>query len=127
MINSLNDKHILYDLRKDIIPYVIKYRTKKMDKADDNLTKEQTIQLDEAIRQADAGETVTMEEFKQKFAKWLPDESKRKTKKEKKIAKNSKKKLRKEIHAFIDGVDSKYLLNVLLDIMPDALNNSKYD
>ena len=128
MIDSLKDKYILYDLKKNIFPYVIKYRTKKMDKADDDLTEEQIKQLDEAIRQADAGETITLKEFKKSFARWLPDENKQKREEEKKISKNSKKKLRKELHALTDEIDSRYVLNVLLDdIMPDALNTSKYE
>ena len=128
MIDSLDDKHTLYDLEKDIFPYVINYRTKKMDEADDDLTEEQIKQLDETIRQADAGETITLKEVKKSFAKWLPDDDKQKKKEEKKISKISRKKLRKKLHALIDGIDSKYVLNVLLDdIMPDALNTSKYD
>jgi hypothetical protein len=127
MIDSLGDKYILYDLKENIFPYVIKYRTKKMDRADDDLTEEQIKQLDETIRQPDAGETVTLKEVKKSFARWLPDENKQK-KKEKKISNISRKKLRKKLHALIDGINSRYLLNVFLDdIMPDALNNSKYD
>lgn len=128
MIDSLTDRHTLYDLEKDIFPYVINYRTKKMDEGDDDLTEEQIIQLDETIRQADAGETITLREVKKSFAKWLPDEKKQKEKEGKKISKVSKKKLRKKLHEFIDGINSKYLLNVFLDdIMPDALNSTKYD
>ena len=128
MIDSLDDKHTLYDLEKDIIPYVINYRTKKMDKADDDLTEDQIKQLDETIRQADAGETITLKEVKKSFAKWIPDDDKQKRKEEKKISKTSKKKLRKKLHSVIEGIDSKYVLNVFLDdIMPDALNTSQYD
>jgi len=128
MIDNLGDKYILYDLKENIFPYVIKYRTKKMDKADDDLTEEQIIQLDETIRQPDTGETITLKDVKKSFAKRLPDENKQKKKEEKKISKNSKKKLRKELHKLIDEIDSKYVLNVLLDdIMPDALNTSKFD
>ena len=127
MVESLDDKYILYHLKENTFPYVLKYRTKKMDKADDDLTEEQIKQLDETIRQADAGETITMKEFKKSFAKWLPDENKQKKKEEKKIAKSSKKKLRKNLHKLIDGTKSKYVLNIFLDdIMPDAINNSKY-
>jgi hypothetical protein len=127
MIDILDDKYILYDLKEYIFPYVIKYRTKKMDEADDDLTEEQVIELDETIRQPDAEETVTLKEVKKSFAGWLPGEH-NKEKEEKKISKNSKKKLRKKLHTLIDSIESKYLLNVLLDdIMPDALNTSKYD
>ena len=127
MIDILDDKYILYDLKENIFPYVLKYRTKKMDEADDDLTEEQMIQLEETIRQPDEGETVTLKEVKKSFAKWLPDETDQK-KKQKTISKISRKKLRKELHSLIDGIKSKYLLNVLLDdIMPDALNTIKYD
>jgi ABC-type phosphate transport system auxiliary subunit len=128
MIDSLTDKRILYDLEKDVFPYVIKYRTKKMDEADDDLTEEQIIQLDETFSQADAGETITLKEVKKSFAGWLPDDDKQKKKEEKKILEISKKKLRNKLHSLIDEIDNKYVLNVLLDdIMPDALNTSKYD
>ena len=127
MIDSLDDKHVLYDLEKNIFPYVIKYRTKDMDAADDDLTEEQILQLDETIRHPDAGETITLKEVKKSFARWLPDEDKQKRKEEKKISNISRKKLKKKLHAQIDETDSKYVLNVLVDdIMPDALNTSKY-
>ena len=127
MIDILDDKYILYDLKENIFPYVIKYRTEKMDEADDDLTEEQRIQLDETIRQPGEGETVTLKEVKKSFAKWLPDETEQK-KKEETISKISRKKLRKKLHSLIDGIKSKYLLNVLLDdIMPDALNTIKYE
>jgi hypothetical protein len=128
MIDSLNDKHVLYDLEEYIFPYVIEFRSKKLDAADDDLSDEQIKQLDETIRQADTEEAATFKEVKKSFAKLLPDEIKQREKEEKKISKDSKKKLRKKLHALIDGIDSKYLLNVLLDdIMPDALNTSKFD
>ena len=40
-----------------------------MDKADDDLTEEQIIQLDETFRQADTGETITLKEVKKEFCK----------------------------------------------------------
>jgi hypothetical protein len=128
MIDNLNDKHVLYDLKEYIFPYVIEFRSKKLDKADDDLTEEQIIQLNETIRQADTEEAITFKEVKKSFAKWLPDDIKQKEKEEKKISKDSRKKLKKKLHELIDGIDSKYVLNVLLDdIMPDALNTGKYD
>ena len=127
MIDSLDDQHVLYDLEKNVFPYVIKYRTKEMDAADDDLTEEQIQQLDETIRHPDEGETITLKEVKKSFARWLPDEDKQKRKEEKKISNISRKKLKKKLHARIDEIDSKYVLNVLVDdIMPDALNTSKY-
>ena len=126
MIDILDDKYILYDLKENIFPYIIKYRTKKSDKADNDLTEEQIIQLDKTTSQQDA-ETITMNEVKKSFAEWVPDE-KKKAKQQKKILNTSKNKLRKKLHKLIDSINSKYLLNVLLDdIMPDALDTSKYD
>ncbi|MEO8414708.1 MAG: hypothetical protein ABI472_13665 [Ginsengibacter sp.] len=128
MIDNLADKHVLYNLKENIFPYVIEYRTKQMDKADDGLTEEQILQLDETIRQADTGETVSRKDVKKSFAKWLPDEQRQKKKDDKKIAKTSKKKLREKLHILIDDIKSKYMLNVLLDdIMPDALNSIQYE
>ena len=85
-------------------------------------------QLDETFSQADAGETITLKEVEKSFARWLPDDDKQNEKEEKKISKISKKKLRKKLHILIDGIDNKYVLNILVDdIMPDALNTSKYE
>ena len=130
MVNSIGDKHVLYHLKENTLPYVIKYRTKKMDKANDDLTEEQIKQLDESIRHAEAGErkAISMKDVKKSFERWLPDEKKQKKKEEKQISKISKKKLREELHELINGIDSKYVLNVLLDdILPDAINNGEYE
>ena len=67
MIESLTDKHVLYDLKEDIFPYVIKYRTKKMDKADDDLSEEQIMKLDETIRQAGYRRNDNIEGSQKKF------------------------------------------------------------
>ena len=37
MIDSLDNKYILYDLKENIFPYVIEYRSKKTDQEDDDL------------------------------------------------------------------------------------------
>src|SRR5450432_2446099 len=105
MIDSLNDKHVLYDLEEYIFPYVIGFRSKKMDEADDDLSEEQIKQLDETIRQVDTEESITFKEVRKSFAKWLPNDIKQNEREEKKISKTSKKKLRKKLHALIDGID----------------------
>ena len=126
MIDSLDNKYILYDLKENIFPYVIKYRSKKTDKQDDDLTEKQIKRLDEMISRPDDQEAVTLKEVKKSFAKWLPDEDTH-LKREKKISKASKKKLKEKLHKILDGIKSKYLLTILLDeIMPDALNNNKF-
>ncbi len=69
-IDSIEDEHILNVLNDDIVPYVIENRTKENDEEDDYLTEEQERELEEAIRQADAGETVTAEEYLNATARW---------------------------------------------------------
>ena len=127
MVDSLDNKYILYDLKENIFPYVIEYRSKKTDKDDDDLTEKQIKRLDEMISRPDDQKALTLNEVKKSFAKWLPDEDTQ-LKREKKISKASKKKLKEKLHKILDDIKSKYLLTVLLDeIMPDALNKNKYE
>lgn len=126
MIDTLDNKYVLYDLKENIFPYVIEFRSKKTDKDDDDLTEKQIIRLDEMISKPDDHQAVTLSEVKSSFAKWLPDEYTQ-LKREKKIARASKKKLKEKLHKIIDGIKSKYLLAVLLDeIMPDALSKNQF-
>ena len=69
IIIGLDDKYVLYDLRRNIFPYVINYRTKKIDKADNNLTETQIIELDETISNADA-DSNTLQEVERSFTKF---------------------------------------------------------
>ena len=62
LIDSIEDEHTLNVLNEDIMPYVIENRTKDMD--EDDLTEEQEKELDQAIKEAENGETVSYEEFK---------------------------------------------------------------
>lgn len=71
LIDSIEDEHVLNVLNEDIVPYVIENRTKEMDEADDDLTEEQEKELQEAIAEADRGETVSYEEFKKAMFRWL--------------------------------------------------------
>lgn len=71
MIDLIDDKHVLNVLNEDIVPYVIENRTKEKDEEDDfELTPEQEKELEEAIKEADAGETISWEEFKQATERW---------------------------------------------------------
>lgn len=51
---------------KNFVEYLKKEKVKK----DDELTEEQELQFEEAIRQADAGETMSLDEFKKKMSTW---------------------------------------------------------
>jgi len=64
-IDEMEDEETLWMLREDMVEYL-----KKGVKEDNELTKEQELQLEEAIRQADAGETMSLEEFKKKMSTW---------------------------------------------------------
>ena len=69
-IDSIDDEHTLHVLNEDIVPYAIENRTKEKDEEDENLTPEQEKELDEAIRQADNGETISWEEFLNSTKQW---------------------------------------------------------
>ena len=69
LIDGIDDEHVLTVLNEDIMPYVIENRTKEKDE-EDELTEEQEKELEEGIRQADAGETISWEEFKQMTERW---------------------------------------------------------
>jgi hypothetical protein len=77
LIDSIDDEHTLSVLNEDVVPYVIENRTKEADEeadeAEDNLTEEQLKELDQAIKEADEGKTISYEEFKRRMSKWLTD------------------------------------------------------
>jgi hypothetical protein len=68
LIDGIEDEHTLNVLNEDVVPYVIENRTKEND--DEEMSEEEEKELDEAIRQADAGETVTWEEFLKATERW---------------------------------------------------------
>lgn len=127
LIESIDDKRVLYNLEKDVFPYVVKNRTKKKDNEEDDLTEEQKLQLEEGLRDIEEGNTFTLDEFNDHMEKLYPgfkaQIKKRREKEEKNIKKSSGRKLKKKLHKRIEKIKSKYVLNVLLnDIMPDSLN-----
>jgi methyl coenzyme M reductase gamma subunit len=69
LIDSIDDEYVLNVLNEDIVPYVIENRTKEADEEDD-LMEDQVKELDEAIKEADRGETISFEEFKESMDKW---------------------------------------------------------
>ena len=64
-IDEMEDEEKLWMLREDMVDYL-----QKGVKENNELTNEQELQLEEAIRQADAGETMSLEEFKKKMSTW---------------------------------------------------------
>ena len=69
LIDSIEDEGTLNVLNEDVVPYVIEKRSKEQD-SEEELTKEQEDELDEAIRQADAGEVISWEELLKETKRW---------------------------------------------------------
>lgn len=67
-IDRIEDDETLWLVHEDVAEYLTKTKTEQQD--EDYLTEEQEKQLDEAIRQADAGEFVTEEEYLKATARW---------------------------------------------------------
>lgn len=68
LIDSIDDEHVLQTLSEDIVPYVAQKHVQEMDI--DQLTIQQQQELDEAIAEADRGETVSFDQFKASMDKW---------------------------------------------------------
>jgi hypothetical protein len=71
LIDSIEDEHVLNVLNDDVVPYVIENRTKELDDEEEDLTEEQLKELDEAIEEADRGETISEEEFYKNMEEWI--------------------------------------------------------
>ena len=67
-IDSIDDEETLWMVHENVVEYLKKGKLEKED--EDYLTEDQEKQLDEAIRQADAGEFVTEEEYLKATARW---------------------------------------------------------
>ena len=67
-IDSIDDEETLWMVRDDVVAYLKKEKSEKEE--EDYLTEDQEKQLNEAIRQADAGEFVTEEEYLKATARW---------------------------------------------------------
>jgi len=70
LIDSIDDEHVLNVLSEDIIPYVIKNRSKKEGDEDD-LTEEQEKELEEGFKEMESGEYATMADFRKAMSRWL--------------------------------------------------------
>jgi predicted transcriptional regulator len=65
-IDSISDEETLIMVHEDVVSYL----KKESEVDNDDLTKEQKKQLEEAIRQADAGEFISEEEYLKATARW---------------------------------------------------------
>jgi hypothetical protein len=75
MIDGIEDEHILKVLNEDVIAYMVTSMDEDTneDEDEDELTEEQQKQLNDAIKEADEGKTISNEEFKKQMARWLPN------------------------------------------------------
>ena len=68
-IDSINDEETLWALHEDVLVYLKTNKAENIDE-DEVLSEDQQKQLDEAIRQADAGEVMDFDEFKRRMSLW---------------------------------------------------------
>ncbi len=77
LIDGIEDEHILNVLNKDVIAYMVttmdEDTNEDEDDFEDDLTEEQEKRLEQAIKEADEGKTISHEEFKKRMARWLPN------------------------------------------------------
>jgi hypothetical protein len=77
LIDGIDDEHILKVLNEDVIAYMIttmdEDTNEDEDDEEDDLTEEQLKQLNDAIKEADEGKTISHEEFKRRMSRWLID------------------------------------------------------
>jgi len=69
-IDSIENRETLMMVHEDVAAYINNDSVKELDNEEDYLTDEQKKDLEEAIRQADAGETVSEEEYLKATARW---------------------------------------------------------
>ncbi len=68
-IDSITDKETLMMVHEEVATY-LKKDSEEHDEVEDYLTGDQEKELEEAIRQADSGETISFSEFKKKMKSW---------------------------------------------------------
>lgn len=71
-IDEIEDENLLNELKEDIAPYAIKNGPPKTEEEDD-LSDEQLAELDQAFKEMEAGEYVTMDEFRKVMRRWLTE------------------------------------------------------
>ena len=69
-IDSIEDEHLLHVLNEDIIMYAIDNLKMDQGEDDDCLTPEQEGRLHEAIKQAEVGKVITLDEFYSRMKEW---------------------------------------------------------
>jgi predicted transcriptional regulator len=68
-IDNIEDEETLWMVREDLVEYLKKEKLEE-EEEEDYLTEDQKQQLNEAIRQAEAGEFITEEEYQKATERW---------------------------------------------------------
>lgn len=71
--DRIDDREVLHILNEEVSYYLAKNKAAKKNDFDDDLTEEQHKRLQVAIKQADEGKVVGLEEFKRRMARWLTE------------------------------------------------------
>ena len=69
-IDRIDDEETLWMVHEEVAAYLKNGFIKQLDEEVDYLTEEQEKELEEAIRQADAGEIISEEEYLKATARW---------------------------------------------------------
>jgi phage terminase small subunit len=64
LIDSIDDEQVLLVLNEEVVPYVVEGKGPE-------LSGEQLHELDEAIKEADEGNTISYQEFKKNMDEWV--------------------------------------------------------
>jgi predicted transcriptional regulator len=68
LIDSIDDEQVLHMLNDEVVPYVL--QNGLQEESEEELTPAQLKELDEAIEEAERGETISYEEFKESMDRW---------------------------------------------------------
>ena len=71
LIDDIEDERLLSQLNEDIMPYIIE--NSSTEDEEDDLTPEQALRLEKAIKQVKEGKTISYEDFKKRMEEWLTE------------------------------------------------------
>ena len=70
LIDGIEDEELLAVLSEEILPSVIENHSRELTEEDENEGEEEIRGLDAALKDADRGEPLSLEEFKKMSEKW---------------------------------------------------------
>jgi hypothetical protein len=69
LIDGIEDEDILNTLNDDVVPYLIYDKAKGVDN-EEEMSEEEASELNQAIKEADAGEVISLDEFLKEIGTW---------------------------------------------------------